>query len=644
MVEHFLSAYRDINYHEDGIAWLFPPDEESGEPLVESSWEFLGYSEDRQREMVTNRLRTIVRDRMKSRLMNRRGIINPQVNGLFYFDYLRKCADEVIENTKWEVEVTEGTLRVRFFEFVPTRADMKHWLFLSVDGEDEQFGNIASHWHVEPHKLKLTAQASLRDESRTRRSCPKCLIVVNPNTEMFTVEVDNNYRPEKVCMPCLTYFHDFYDLNTGRFRYVGVDAEVTEWDVSDIRVQDRRNLQRFNLMEWLSDKVGELPFIPNNRHEDYSYELNWSYWTTDSNGQRVAIPSDRYGNSIQTDRTHESKEYAKEGIPLGMELEVQYRQTDRPLSAGITEFLNPLHKDFPYGYERLRTQRNQLAVGTYDTSTGRHGMEFKFQPMSWEFLKTLPDEFFTTLQSEFRGYHAKRCGIHLNIPKSVLSTGQFWFFIAWHNMALYNFMHTPEDDGDNLLGDIYQRVDVDYAKWSYLSDPIFESPDTRCCDFHSLNDTKVNIACATTRYLRSNRWNGIRNSWINLSNGERVEVRAFASNTMKDRLVKNFQFLEALLLYSDAVTFNYVPDLHNHHGINSDIESAFNGSPAEFQMVLNMLDEDMFIRWLLMTGLDNKFTELITYLDRQGHLERVSNNTERNSQIENDLRTVVQYS
>ena len=461
---------------------------------------------------------------------------------------------------------------------------------------------------------------------------------------MFTVERNARYgsqRPHKVCVLCTTYFHDFYDLATGRFRFVGSEVEVEEFDNQDIRTQDRRNLARFDLFDWISDKVGTLPFLPNVRHEDYSYELNWSYWTTNTNGDVVAIPSDRYGNSIQRDRAHESKEYAKQGMPLGMELEVQYRMTDRNLSQGIATFLNPLHKDFPYGNERLRTQNNQLAVGTYDTSTGRHGMEFKFQPMSWEFLKGLPDEFFTALQENFRGYHAKRCGIHMNIPKSVLSSGQYWFFIAFHNMALFNFEHSLEDEDTNLLGDIYQRVDVDYAKWMYLTDPTFTTQSNACCEGHPVEEVtnQQRIACATAKYLSRYSHSPQRNCWINIDNPGRLEVRAFSSATMKDRLIKNFQFMEALLLYSDAVTYNYrSTDAGN--GVQSNILSAWN-SLDDYLMACRMLDEDMFLRWYVMTGLDNKYTELTDFLHRTNHLDRIT--APINGDLNDYLRTAVNY-
>ena len=641
MVDAFVDAWNNVpfNEHDDSITWLFPND-------GMDSWEFDELPRETQENMVTERFKEIIVERQISKLFRSTGIANTSVNGNNYMDSLRAITEEVINNTKWEVESDDGTLRVRFFEFIPIRPDMKHWVFISYDGEETRHGSVSTHWRIEQHKNKLTAGVSVREETRTRRKCPECDSVCNPGTEMFTVERSQRWgsqRPWKLCVLCTTFFHDFYDFATGRFRFVGTPVEVLDnFNFEDIRLQDRRNLTRFNLEQWIVDKVGTLPFMPNTRHEDYSYELNWSFWSMNQNNQVVAIPSDRYGNHIQRNRDHESKGYAKQGMPLGMELEVQYRLQDRNLSQGIASFLNPLHKDFPYGNERLRTHNNQLAVGTYDTSTGRHGLEFKFQPMSWEFLKGLPDEFFTTLQDNFRGYHAKRCGIHLNIPKAVLSTGQYWFFIAFHNMAMYNFEHGPEGDNGNLLGDIYQRVDVEYAKWMYLTEPTFHRQDNTCCDDHSSEGLtpQQQIACSTSKYLNRYRHSPQRSCWINIENPGRLEVRAFSSNTMKDRLIKNFQFMEALLLYSDAVTYNYRPDSQGN-GIQFDVTEAF-ADFNEFEMVSRMLDEDMFIRWYVMTGLDHKYPELTAYLNRTGHLNRIATPTDDMRQ--GHLRTVVSYS
>ena len=37
---------------------------------------------------------------------------------------------------------------------------------------------------------------------------------------------------------------------------------------------------------------------------------------------------------------------------------------------------------------------------------------------------------------------------------------------------------------------------------------------------------------------------------------------------------------------------------------------------------MHLKDDTMFIKWLFMTGLNDVYTELISYLDRHGHIER----------------------
>ncbi len=566
-----------------------------------------------------------------------------------YYSHRRMYIVEALENARYEVEATENTLRVRFFEYVPTRPDMKNWLFLSYDGEERRYGNIASHWKIEMFKRKLVATAGMRESSRTRKFCPHCRAVCNPTTDMFTINQGRS-RPIKVCVLCTIYFYDFYELSTGTFHYVGNEDDLDTVDYSAeliTRVTDLRNFKRYDLVDWIKDRVGVVPFIPNYNYEDYHAELNWSFWQTTDQGT-VAIPNNRYGTTVQRDVTHESKEYARKGMPIGMELEVQYRDLQDQLTGGIRKLLHPLHKDFPYNNERLRSTNNQLAIGSYDVSTGRHGLEFKFQPMSHQFVAKLPDDFFETLVSEFRGYNAKRCGIHMNIPKSVLSTGQYWFFIAWHNMRLWEYTHASEDGYHNILGDIYQRVDAEYAKWLSLTEvSIPESGyDFECrCGNHDGESQVVTIACSTSRYLARRTSSPDRACWINIENADRLEVRAFASNTLKSRLLKNYQFLDAFMTYADAVTLSYKTNqMQNiNGGIQKELEAAF--EPDDLGIVLNHLNNQyLFVSWLDATGYCHQYPELTEYLDSKGYRARANEAMESSASFKEQVDHVVNWS
>ena len=91
---------------------------------------------------------------------------------------------------------------------------------------------------------------------------------------------------------------------------------------------------------------------------------------------------------------------------------------------------------------------------------------------------------------------------------------------------------------------------------------------------------------------------------------------------MKDRLIKNFQFLEALLFYADAVTHAYIPDEDYYAGVHEDMSSSFENENERDKTIMHLKDDRMFIKWLFMTGLNDVYTELISYLDRHGHIER----------------------
>ena len=175
----------------------------------------------------------------------------------------------------------------------------------------------------------------------------------------------------------------------------------------------------------------------------------------------------------------------------------------------------------------------------------------------------------------------------------------------------------------------------------YLTDPTFSNNTCACCDAHPVEEVtnQQRIACATSTYLSRYSQSPQRNCWINISNTGRLEVRAFSSATMKDRLIKNFQFMEALLLYADAVTYKYRPS-SGGTGVQSNILSAFD-SVDDYLMVCRMLDEDMFLRWYVMTGLENKYTELTDFLQRYSHLDRIA--APINGDLQDYLRTAVNY-
>ena len=112
---------------------------------------------------------------------------------------------------------------------------------------------------------------------------------------------------------------------------------------------------------------------------------------------------------------------------------------------------------------------------------------------------------------------------------------------------------------------------------------------------------------------------------------------------MKDRLIKNFQFLESLLFYADAVTHAYIPDGDYYAGVHEDMMQSFPGD-YELDGVLHHLKDDrLFIKWLFMTGLNDVYTELISYLDRHGHIERALE-MEVSSEQDNVLQEAVNWS
>ena len=213
-------------------------------------------------------------------------------------------------------------------------------------------------------------------------------------------------------------------------------------------------------------------------------------------------------------------------------------------------------------------------------------------------------------------------------------------------MCIRDSTHAVEDEYHNLLGDIYQRVDVDYAKWlSLTTNSITESNyDFQCgCGNHDGESQVVTIACDTSQYLSRYRHSPDRASWINIKEPERMEIRAFASNTMKDRLLKNYQFLDAFLTYADAVTLSYEPNENYVNGIQKELELAF--EPDDLGVVLNHLNNQyLFVSWLDATGYSYQYPELAEFLTRTGHRDRAADAMDSDNQFAEQVQQVVAWS
>ena len=112
---------------------------------------------------------------------------------------------------------------------------------------------------------------------------------------------------------------------------------------------------------------------------------------------------------------------------------------------------------------------------------------------------------------------------------------------------------------------------------------------------------------------------------------------------MKDRLLKNFQFLDAFLTYADAVTLSYEPNENFVDGIQKELELAF--EPDDLGVVLNHLNNQyLFVSWMDATGYSHQYPELAQFLLKTGHRDRAADAMDSDNQFAEQVQQVVAWS
>jgi len=481
---------------------------------------------------------------------------------------------------------------------------------------------------------------SYYDGIATQALCPYCDAVVkrHPETVPFMMPQIGINRKLRTCFDCVEHFAIGYSLahesfvgnNFGGLTAVAQTRESIDNILNGMNRQTRRNIERrpilLSFFDPSSGKLMEVRFIPDFTYYEYRQDLDWHlYLLENGNYNIIKSSSANHGpTTTQADAVQKSFFLDRVAMPIGMELEIQYRNSDHYLhNKYIEQLLTPLHKKFPYERPTLG-QRQQLAIGTRDSSIGSTGIEFKFQVMSSLFLNDLPEEFFETLKNEWRGYHAKKCGIHLSTSKSALNNPESFVFLTYHNNHVRAYHNSSEDECRNIMGDVFQRVDVpNYAEWHEVK---YEGGLDR-------NDYATGRDFRYASYLNAvvrNRQSVSRGNFINFASADdnRLEIRAFASATLKDRMLKNFEYVDAVYKFSRDLAQGLPDNLNDLRDINPDRLELLN-------TILS--DEISFYFWLDNTGGFRAYPNLAAHLERHNIDRELSKYT---GEIENALQDI----
>lgn len=355
----------------------------------------------------------------------------------------------------------------------------------------------------------------------------------------------------------------------------------------------------------------------------------------------IALPAGGRHGKCSTEQATKNiqKRYWETGIPMGMELEAEYENGDgcscdcdycyesdheycdydcnfgslhdwKPVRDIITKSNEHLYKtmrDFAVSKGRNTYRYINPVIAKYDGSLNC-GVEFNFQPMTVEsfkpFARIVQDN-----ASGLSGYWTDTAGIHIHVPKAAFTDAELYLFlILWRTFELY-----VDDDGAPFLAVVCQRP---ANNWCHYNVPFVETE----VNHSDMREGKLGKIFYDV--IKNNRRsNAGRYSALNFNgHGTTMEVRAFNSNLLADRLIKNMAFLDACWRYvhllSDFLNegrykqaLQYVTNLHSFVSYcKNTLRKGFNEELASF-LDSNWDDSNSHKEQSLIYG-----TDLLPYL------------------------------
>jgi len=549
-------------------------------------------------------------------------------------EHLTMCTnavDKIMDNTKFGIETWQDMesayksfqIRIKF------NLDGNWYQFISIHADNDMDVNVRTLAQVKYAKnIKQLVPKSYHDGVATKTLCPVCDGVVGRHNETLPFyDPRRMNRVLRTCFDCVNHLSVGYSLKLKAFfstiqngyakASLSREKRIQLWESFTLQIQRniKKNETLYDFFLGVEHQLYEVRFIPDIYFYDYSHELDWHLFLLEDDNYNIIKSSSANHGPTTTHEDAVQKSFFRErpAMPMGMELEIQYRDDDHHKHQHYIEnLIIPLHRKFPYERPTLG-QRQQLAIGSRDSSIGYTGVEFKFNIMSSPFVNDLPEEFWETLKTEWRGYHAKKCGIHISTSKSALNRPESFLMLTYHNNHVRKYHNLSEDlFTHNIMGDVFQRVDVpDYAEWHEVK----WERDLDRADFITARDFRY---ASYLKSVTSNRQSVSRGNFINFANAEndRLEFRAFASATLKDRVLKNFEYIDAM--------YNYVRHLAD--GLSDDLSYLYDISRDDLDRLHTILDDELgFYFWLDKTGGFRHYKNLAAHLERHNIDKHMSN-------------------
>lgn len=230
--------------------------------------------------------------------------------------------------------------------------------------------------------------------------------------------------------------------------------------------------------------------------------------------------------------------FTLEGLPMGMELEVEYR---RDVYCDIEDVIHTINKEaMSRAYvDRFNEYDNdvlthhtvspvQFFIAKTDGSLS-DGIEFVSQPMSLGVWRDIP-LVFEDYNDVFAAFHRRTTGLHIHVPKAAFTDSHlFTWMLLMQTLGKTSINHNTTGSLLSLIG---QRRFNNWAR--------FEQPTV---------SAEVKSKLAQVAIDRTNT-DGQRYKYLNLHPQHTIELRFFKANLKTNRLLKNLEFVDSTYEYT----------------------------------------------------------------------------------------------
>ena len=270
------------------------------------------------------------------------------------------------------------------------------------------------------------------------------------------------------------------------------------------------------------------------------------------------------------------------GPYMGMELEIVARKDEHHYNEDEAELTHRLIVEEFHPAWHGNIDKKQIVYRVADGSVdngSRWGHELVSQPMNLPAWQAVPFGFWKMLKDKYRAFYnhdGEReygVGIHVHIDHSSMTTGHLWLLMQFA-------YHMQTGELKQHLETISQRPDGEWGRYLMPKHETGQTnPETGMPVYVDNLNEAIMLTAIRRTHDKTDKYDG-----INLQKENTIEFRWFQSHTIKNRVLKNIEFVDAMynfaaqeaarlgILYYDTSSGQEPPQLAQEALLSDDFD------------------------------------------------------------------------